>query len=189
MVVIWFITYGIGGLLCFPLADKIGRRRTAIIFATGHFLAMAMIIFHSGIMVRFIGFGLMGFLHSTKSGVCYSWLFEFHTKKYKATAATTLNFLEFLTSMLGGIYFLLISQDWAPFILWVYFFNLAGFIILLFCCPESPYWLLMQGKEKEAIEALNYIAWFNRSDRKIPEETEFIEARLAKHLPNTDSYS
>lgn len=56
-------------------------------------------------------------------------------------------------------------------------------------CPDSPKWLLLQGRTKEAIDALNYIAWFNRSPNRISPDTMFIEAAIAGNLENNESYN
>ena len=61
--------------------------------------------------------------------------------------------------------------------------------MVLAICPESPKWLLLQGRQKEAIRVLNYIAKFNCSPNRIPEDTEFIEAVLATKLQNTEMYN
>ena len=143
MVVVWFIMFGIGGILTFPLIDKIGRRKTSMIFSLGHYFAQALILFQSSFLLRIIGFSLQGFLSATKNSVTYAWLFEFMQKKDKSFASTCLNLGDFLTSMVGGFYFLCISRDWAPLLFFVYFLTLAGLIVIIFICPESPKWLLL----------------------------------------------
>ena len=41
--------------------------------------------------------------------------------------------------------------------------------------PDSPRWLLITDKEKKGIDAINFIAWFNGSDYKVPEDATFQE--------------
>ena len=77
LIVIWFIMFGLGGFLTFPITDKIGRRKTTIIFATSHAFAQALILFQSSYLLRIIGFSLMGFLSATKNSAVYPWLYEF----------------------------------------------------------------------------------------------------------------
>ena len=36
---LYFVFFGIGGLLTFPVMDKIGRRKTHFIFSTAHLFA------------------------------------------------------------------------------------------------------------------------------------------------------
>lgn len=58
--------------------------------------------------------------------------------------------------------------DW---ILRLYFyFGTFLTIIYLIIIPESPKWLFIKegSNSKQAIEILNYIAWFNGSDFRVP---------------------
>ena len=86
---------------------------------TGHFLAMGMILFSTGFLVRTIGLGLMGLLNATKNGNCYAWVFDFHLQKDKAFAATCCNIPDFASAFIVGIYFLFISKDWAPLFMYI----------------------------------------------------------------------
>ena len=42
-------------------------------------------------------------------------------------------------------------------------------IIYILIVPESPRWLFMNERHDEGKKVLNYIAWFNGSDRRIPD--------------------
>lgn len=143
LIVIWFIMFGLGGFLTFPITDKIGRRKTTIIFATSHAFAQALILFQSSYLLRIIGFSLMGFLSATKNSAVYPWLYEFMQQKNKSLASSCLNSGDFATVMIAGIYFLYISQDCAPLLICIYCVNLTGLIVTLSVCPESPQWLML----------------------------------------------
>ena len=115
--------------------------------------------------------------------MCYAWLFELVNHRHKSWTNTCLNLLNFMTIMFAGIYFLFISKDWAPLFYTLYFFAIVSNLIVAIVCPESPMWLLLQGKRQEAIKVLNYMAWFNGSKNRIADDTEFVEsAALAKKL-------
>lgn len=45
--------------------------------------------------------------------------------------------------------------------------------------PESPNWLMMNNRTKEAIESLNLIAKINGVEYRIPENATFKEMQLA----------
>lgn len=76
MSMLYFICYGIGGLLTFPVMDKIGRRKTHYIFNTAHLIGQAIIIFVPTMTARCIGFSIIGFMMAKNSLAC-TWSFEF----------------------------------------------------------------------------------------------------------------
>jgi hypothetical protein len=49
--------------------------------------------------------------------------------------------------------------------------GLVAFVLFYFCIPESPKWLFLKkgSSNKKAISVLNYIAWFNGSDMRVPD--------------------
>ena len=59
--VIYFIMFGVGGLLTFPVMDKLGRRKTCFIFGTGNLFSVSLIMFTNTFLLRLNGFALMGF--------------------------------------------------------------------------------------------------------------------------------
>jgi len=50
-----------------------------------------------------------------------------------------------------------------------FWMGVFGTTLYFIVVPESPRYLFMNRKSKQAIEALNYIAWFNFSKKRIPE--------------------
>ena len=187
MVVMYFVMFGLGGFLSFPVVDKIGRYKSHLIFSTGHLLAQAMIIFIPSYTVRLFGFCLMGFMCS-KNSLCITWLFEFMVKKDKSIANTSLNSFDNATGLFGGLYFLFISKHWFPLAIFFFILGTVAYLVLIFFCPESPKWLLLQDRRKDAIKALNFIAAVNRSPNRISPDTKFPEAFIAGNLENNETY-
>ena len=109
----YFVCYGIGGLLSFPIMDKISRRTSHMIFSTIHLIAQAVIIFVPTYTARLLGFSVMG-LMCAKNSLSYTWLFEFVKKEHKSSAASCVSIVEFMTCIIAGLYFMFISRDWAP---------------------------------------------------------------------------
>ena len=60
------------------------------------------------------------------------------------------------------------------------YLGLTCFIIQIILIPESPKFLLINGRKKEAITALNRIGQLNRSNFEFDENDHFIEEELAK---------
>lgn len=100
----YFIGFGLGGLLSFPIMDRISRRRANLIFGSVHVLAQVIIIFVPYYSARMIGYTLMG-LMCAKNSLCYTWLFEFVNKNHKSYASCAVNTLEFATCIIAGVYF------------------------------------------------------------------------------------
>ena len=71
------------------------------------------------------------------------------------------------------VYVAYIDKSWFNMEAWVLGICYVAIFLGLFC-PESPRWLLYQGRRKEAIAALNHIAKVNCKPR-IPEDTRFVE--------------
>ena len=133
--------------------------------------------------VTIVGMCLMGFM-MLKNSIAYSWTFEFLLKDHKPPAATMLNSLDYSCCILGGVYFLLIGIN-ARTLIWFFFaLSLIGYFLISILVPESPKWLLLQGRREEAIKVLNYIAWINRSKTKIAPNTQFVECAVAEFIEN-----
>ena len=184
----YFIGYGLGGLFSFPIMDKISRRSANLIFGSSHVLAQAIIIFLPNYSARLLGYTLMG-LMCAKNSVCFTWLFELVNKDHKSYASCAVSMLEFATGIIGGAYFLFVSRDWAPLVKVWFYIALACFVLLSTFCPESPKWLLLQGRVKEAIDSLNYIAKFNGSEERISYDTKFVESAVGENLENNETFN
>lgn len=141
--VLYFISFGVGGLLTFPLLDKLGRRRSHWVFSTLALLAQALIVFVHNYVAHVIGYALIGFLMA-KQALCYSWVFDLLMKDHKSSALTCIHLLDFSTCVIGGIYFVLSEQpDWRELIYPLFCLGVIGFLMCSLLLPESPKWLLL----------------------------------------------
>ena len=93
-------------------------------------------------------------------------------KDGRAGAITIIGVADAITGLIAGMYYILISRDWWPLYMFVTGLSYLA-IALAFIMPESPRWLLVSGRSREGIKAINYIAWMNRSTVRIPEDTQF----------------
>ena len=175
---IWFICFGIGGLTTFPFIDKLGRLGSHKIFSTANILAQIVIVFVPSMLAHEIGFGLLGFFMA-KHALSYSWAFELMPKEQKSLASTCINTLDFSVCVYSGLYFLLAEEpDWKVLCYPLFFIGVFGYLMCTLLIPESPRWLLLQGRDAEAIQVLNYIGRINRSPNRINPDTQFIEAGI-----------
>jgi MFS family permease len=75
IVTIYYVAFGLGGLLLWPLPDKWGRKYTLAFFGFFHLICQWVMLLIPSYWVRFGTFAVMGFCQ-LKNAVCYSWLFE-----------------------------------------------------------------------------------------------------------------
>ena len=55
-----------------------------------------------------------------------------------------------------------------------------SFIVVMLVVPEAPRWLLVNGKQEEAIDSFNYIASLNFSNYFISKQVTFVEYTLSQ---------
>lgn len=140
--VLYFFCFGAGGLMTFFVIDKLGRLKSHRIFSTLHYVAQTIIIFIPNMLARTIGFCLLGSMMA-KNSLTTTWSFEFVLKDHKSSVISCINMCEFSVCVIGGLYFLFINTDWRPLVLGMYSFNVFGYLLITFLCPESPKWLLL----------------------------------------------
>lgn len=52
-------------------------------------------------------------------------------------------------------------------------FGIVMTILYLLIIPESPRWLFQNNKHEDGIKVMNYIAWINGSEKRIPPNAKF----------------
>ena len=166
----YFVGTMVGGILS-PFPDRIGRKKSVIAGLILSTIAQTIMLFVSNMNVRSVCFFLMGF-SNLKISQSYVWLSETVPKDARAGAITIIGVADAITGLIAGMYYILISRDWWPLYMFVTGLSYLA-IALAFIMPESPRWLLVSGRTREGIKAINYIAWINRSTVSIPDDTQF----------------
>ncbi len=72
-----------------------------------------------------------------------------------------MNAFDNLTMTVICIYFKSVSKHWRYLFDFMVIVGITSFCILIFFVPESPKWLLLRGKQSEAIVVFNKIAAIN----------------------------
>lgn len=90
------------------------------------------------------------------------------------------------TMVVFGFYILFISRNWEGLILFMYGLSIIAFACIFFVLPESPKFLLINGRANDAHDSLRSIARINGVSYFIPHDAIFIESALAGHLPASD---
>jgi MFS family permease len=169
------ITEGIWGFSSAGITDRLGRRKSTLILFGISLIAQTLIIFTSSFTMRLIGYALFG-IGNTKNSVCYVWMFELMETRHKSSACSVLNIINSGTMVVFGLYVLLVSRDWFPIELFMWTIGILAYIAMYFLMPESPRWLLINGRKLEALEKYEYIADFNKTEFLIPQTANFQES-------------
>ena len=161
----YFIGRLAGGVLA-VLPDRIGRKKSVLGGMLVSLLAQTVLLFVPNLLVRSICFFVMG-VANLKNSQSYVWSSECVPFSRKAHAFTVINVFDASPPLLTGLWYIFIGRDW--FLVYAITVVMGYSALFLgFICPESPRWLLLNGRQKEAIDALNKIARWNRTDARIP---------------------
>jgi len=156
---IYFAGFGAGLLVCGQISDTLGRKRgylfSAGCMAAGGILAAASWSWASYAVARaIVGFGVAG-----AGNTSFVWLTEYLNPELRPVMAWFPNVAfcvaQALPSALGvGIY------GWRSFLLAVNLISLSG-LLYAPCMRESPRWLAMKGRHREAYEVVRRVAAAN----------------------------
>jgi len=174
MISLRLIAYGLAGILFFWVPDRYGRRPTLLINWAANLLAQYIMIFVPTYEARLIGFILQG-LTMLKVQVPYVWVAEIVPAARATLSSVCLTSFDSSTLMIACLYFILISRDWLPLILSMTVLSTLALLYALIFIPESPHWLLAQGRVSETIDAFNSMAKFNGVNARIPKGSTFME--------------
>ena len=172
MISAYYIGFAIGGSFC-AWPDTYGRKFSCMFGILLAAISQTVMIASSNFWVRFAMFFLSG-LSQIKNSVSYVWLSECTSTPYKSQAFTYINIFDALPMVLTCAYFLLISKNWMHLPL---IFTALTYVALFlaYFCPESPRWLVVNGRSSEAITVMNSMARMNKSATMIPKNALFVE--------------
>ena len=105
------ITEGVIGLSIVGLTDRLGRRRSALLFFSINLLAQTIIIFCPWYSTRMLGYILYA-CGNIKNSIFYVWIFEMIETRHKSSACTVINAMDSSTMIGFGLYVLFISKNW-----------------------------------------------------------------------------
>ena len=124
--------------------------------------------------IKVLAYMVLGF-SQMKSSLCYVYIFEMLHSRDKAFSCSCINFYDALTPAIAGMFFLFIELDVYPLYAITVTTSTLAYLFVMVLNLETPMWLLLNGKTGEAIKVLNFIAWFNGVEHRVPEDTIFIE--------------
>jgi len=184
MASVYYVGFGVGGLVNFPVPDLIGRKKAMLIYGTVSLIAQLAMIFSGSYWIRLIAFGFFGGT-CIKNAISYVWMMELVESKHKSTALAMINAFDEFSPFVFCFYIKYINKDWFPLVSAMTFISVVAFLITITLLPESPKLLLLQGRTDEAIKALNKLAWLNCAKNRIPTDAIFVESLVAGNLDHT----
>ena len=174
LIIAYTISFGVAGFLFFPLPEIYGRRITVLITFAFSLIAQYILAFSPVYYVKILGFVMLG-LCQMKNTLGYVWSSELVPTRNNVAVNASISSLDQLTPGIACFYFLYVSRDIVPLLIGVTVLGTLGFVLDALILPESPIWLLNQGRTKDAIQVLNYIGRFNGVKTQLPETTLFKE--------------
>lgn len=132
-------------------------------------VASAISILSDQMWLKKVGFFTVGLLH-IKSTVCYQHAYELMPSGWNSVASTVINVIDCLTLLIIGVSLNYFTHDITNVFVGFLIAGCLATVLYLAFIPESPKWIfLMEGPESPyGIEVLNYIAWFNGSEYRVP---------------------
>lgn len=96
-----------------------------------------------------------------KNTISYTWLYGLVMSRDKSMCTAILNAWDCLALVLVTLYFLHWNKHWFNLFFGVSLAGAISHLFLMVFVPESPKWLLAQGRVEDAISSFNKIGKFN----------------------------
>jgi len=138
-----------------PLVDRYGRKILLVVDGAMYFVFALLTAVATNSLLLILWRTLIGFSIGTDTAIATGYISEFSPTRIRGRLAITQQLMIFsgFTAAFWAGYFLSFSANWR----WMFGLGAIPAIILLtlrFYLPESPRWLLIQGKVERAKESL-----------------------------------
>lgn len=140
MISFKYIAFGIAGLLLFAMPDRYGRKFSMVVNFAVHLAAQYLILFDSDYWARSFALILYG-CAQLKQTVVYVWASELAPAANSTNVTVSLSCFDSGSLAFICTYFLFISRDWFPLMLFMTMLSTLSFLVCVFLLPESPSWL------------------------------------------------
>lgn len=157
------------GIPLMVLPDQLGRKKSMTIILIFN-LVSAYLVTYGSMNAKKVGFFGTGVFHM-KATLSYTYLCELVDNDHKAISQSILSLFNELSVGIVCMYILFINQSYQPIVEIFFWACFVATFLFMAVVPESPQWLLLKDpSSKQGKEALNYIAWFNGSKKRISED-------------------
>mmetsp|Transcript_12808 Transcript_12808/g.21674 ORF Transcript_12808/g.21674 Transcript_12808/m.21674 type:complete len:203 (-) Transcript_12808:1054-1662(-) len=182
----YFIGFSLG-IILLNMPEVLGRKKTMSILMALYLFFSQLTIYSPSLVWKAVGFFMQGFLH-LKITLSYTHIFELIDDRSKQLCATTMNAFDASTLFTIGFCLKFVESDVVVVVETMNAIGSLAIILYLLFVPESPRWLMVNQRSKESIKVLNYIAWFNGSSYRIPEQAQFdVIAQVLKQNDTLDA--
>ena len=185
MISFMYVAFGVAGILLFAMPDRRGRKFTMVLFYAIHLAAQYLILFYPDFWARLLGLVLYG-VAQLKQSVVYVWATELAPSKNSTSVTVSLTCFDSGSLAFICIYFMFISKDWFPLMLFMTGLSTVAFLFMAFALPESPIWLINNGQTKEAVDVFNYIGKWNGVSKRLDHAVIFQEAPERENSDDTN---
>ncbi|CAH0596283.1 unnamed protein product [Chrysodeixis includens] len=151
-----FLTQPFGALLSGPLVDHIGRKKATFLVNIPHVIAWILMYFAWNVPVLFIANALLGIGTGIMEAPINSYVGEISEPSIRGSLCTVTQL--FLSIGISGMYFLgsVVTWQTAAMISLAIPFT-AMCLVVIGVVPDTPVWLLSQGREEDALKSLCYL--------------------------------
>ena len=146
---------GVGVCIFFlPLPDKYGRKKCLCFLTPALVISFSMVVYGNSSWIKALGYFINGAARSRYS-ICLSICVESSESKYGALASTYIFGIDCASLCLTCLFFRFVSND--AFIVLSIFnvFGLVACVTSFLTFHESPKWLVLKHRTKEAIDVIN----------------------------------
>ncbi|KAK4885079.1 hypothetical protein RN001_001350 [Aquatica leii] len=171
----------LGSLLASPLVailmDSIGRKKTILFMSVSHIIAWLLIFFSKCLWVFYVSRIFSGISDAVLFGVIPAYIGEITASHVRGTWGN-LNTIflyigQFLINVVGAYFSVKTTA------LFFFIFPITHIILFTFA-PESPYYLLVNNKNKEAEESLKLLRWNNNVQEELDLITKAVQRQISE---------
>lgn len=171
-----FMTQPIGSIVSGWITEQIGRKRAMLIVNIPHIIAWAMLVWATSVLEIFVAGVLLGLGVGLMESPIMTYVGEISHKSIRGPLLALSN----LSVMVGSLTMYLLGSlfAWRTCALISLFVPIVT-VLLLLIVPESPYWLISQDRNNEAIASLQWLrGWV--STRAVQPEFDEISRYIEK---------